>query len=124
MSEFSPEETEARKRAIFDAMSPRRQKRILKIGYERWDPFQEPNDPIDIRKDKSKRTSQALVREFLHSRPMEGYTNSYGRGVLEMAMGIVNREDRFIAMYEFAVWYRALLIREGHAEPTADDLLE
>jgi len=124
MSEFSAEETEVRKRAIFDAMSPRRQKRILKIGYERWDPFQEPNDPIDIRKDKTKRTSQALVREFLQSRPMEGYSNSYGRGVLEIAMGIVNQEDRFIAMYEFSIWYRALLIREGHVEPTADDLVK
>ena len=114
MNEFTREQIEARKQAVFDAMSPRRQQRILKMGYDKWDPFQEPKDPIDIRKDKSRRTSQALVREFLQTRPMAGYSNSYGRGVLEIAMGIVNEEDRFIGMYEFAVWYRDLLIREGH----------
>ncbi|WP_419659788.1 hypothetical protein Dvar_01090 [Desulfosarcina variabilis str. Montpellier] len=104
---------EEKKKAVFEAMSPRRQKHILKkVGYENWDPFEKPKDPIDIRKDQSNRTSQALVREFLQSRPMEGYSNSYGRGVLEMAVGIVNDDDRFIAMYEFALWYRALLEKE------------
>ena len=104
---------EEKKRAVFDAMSPRRQKHITdKIGYETWNPFEKPKDPIDIRRDKSNRTSQSLVREFLQSRPMEGYSNSYGQGVLEMAMGIVNDDDRFIAMYEFALWYRALLEKE------------
>ena len=115
MSEFSPEEAEERKKAVFDGMSPRRQKHILnKIGYEKWDPFQEPKDPIDIRKDKSKRTTQVLVREFLQSRESEGYSNAYGRGVLEMALGIINEEERFIGMYEFASWYRDMLKREGH----------
>lgn len=104
---------EDKKRAVFESMSPRRQKHILnKIGYENWDPFEKPKDPIDIRRDQSNRTSQALVREFLQSRSMEGYSNSYGRGVLEMAIGIVNNDDRFIAMYEFSLWYRALLEKE------------
>lgn len=104
---------EEKKKAVFEAMSPRRQKHILKkVGYENWDPFEKPKDPIDIRKDQSNRTSQTLVREFLQSRPMEGYSNSYGRGVLEMAVGIVNDDDRFIAMYEFSLWYRALLEKE------------
>jgi hypothetical protein len=103
-----------KKQAIFDAMSPRRQKHILnKIGYERWDPFEKPNDPIDIRRDKSRRTSQMLAREFLQSRPLEGYSNSYGRGVLDMAIGIVNDDDRYLGMYEFALWHKALLEREG-----------
>jgi hypothetical protein len=103
-----------KKKAIFDAMSPRRQKHILKkVGYEKWDPFEKPKDPIDIRKDKSRRTSQMLVREFLQSRPMEGYSNSYGRGVLDMAIGIVNDDDRYLAMYEFALWHKKLLEREN-----------
>jgi hypothetical protein len=115
MSEFSPEEIERRKKAVFDSMSTRRQKHILnKIGYDKWDPFQEPKDPIDIRKDKTKRTTQMLVREFLQSRESEGYSNAYGRGVLEMGLGIINEEERFIGMYEFACWYRDLLRREGH----------
>ena len=114
MSELTPQEAEDRKKAVFDSMAPRRQKHILKKGYDKWDPFQEPKDPIDIRKDKSKRTTQVLVREFLQSRDFEGYSNSYGRGVLEMAVGIINDDDRFIGMYEFVCWHKELLKREGH----------
>jgi hypothetical protein len=54
-----------------------------------------------------------LIREFLQTRSAENYSNAYGRGVLEIAMGIINEEERFIAMYEFACWYRDLLKREG-----------
>ena len=114
MTEFSSREAEDRKRAVFDSMSPRRQKHILKRGYDKWDPFQEPKDPIDIRKDKTKRTTQMLVREFLQSRSAEGYSNAYGRGVLEMALGIVNEDDRFLGMYEFVRWHQELLKKEGH----------
>jgi len=114
MSELTPQEAEDRKKAVFDSMAPRRQKHILKKGYDKWDPFEEPKDPIDIRKDKSKRTTQVLVREFLQSRDSEGYSNSYGRGVLEMAVGIINDDDRFIGMYEFVCWHKELLKREGH----------
>jgi hypothetical protein len=114
MSEVSSKEIEARKKAVFDCMSPRRQKHILKKGYDKWEPFEEPKDPIDIRKDKTKRTTQTLVREFLQLRGSDEYSNAYGRGVLEMALGIVNEDERFIGMYEFARWYQELLKREGH----------
>ena len=114
MSEFSSQEAEDRKRAVFDSMAPRRQKHILKKGYDKWDPFEEPKDPIDIRKDKTKRTTQMLVREFLQSRDAEGYSNAYGRGVLEMALGIINDDDRFLGMYEFVNWHQELLKKEGH----------
>jgi hypothetical protein len=110
---FTPEEIAVRKKAIFDGMSPRAQKRILKLGFEKWDPFEAPKDPIDIRRDKSKRTTQMLVREFLESLPIESFSNSYERGVLEMAVGIINDDDRFIGMYEFAIWHQALLRKEG-----------
>jgi hypothetical protein len=113
MSEFSSQEAEARKKAVFDSMSSRRQKHILKKGYDKWDPFEEPKDPIDIRKDKTKRTTQMLVREFLQSRGIEGYSNAYGRGVLDMALGIVNDDDRFLGMYEFVCWHQKLLKKEG-----------
>ena len=106
-------EEEERKKKIFDGMSPRRQKHILKRGYEKWNPFEEPKDPIDIRKDKTRRTSQMLVREFLQSRSGEAYSNEYGRGVLEICLGIVNNEDRFQAMYEFSLWYHELLKKEA-----------
>ena len=114
MTEISPEEEEKRKRAIFDSMSSRRQKHILKIGYEKWNPFQEPKDPIDIRKDKTKRTTQMLVREFLQARSSQEYSNAYGGGVLEICLGIINDDDRYKGMYDFSVWYYELLKREGH----------
>jgi hypothetical protein len=118
MTEFSPDEVEKRKRAVFESMSPRRQKHILKKGYEKWDPFQEPKDPIDIRTDSTKRTTQVLVREFLQSRSSEEYSNAYGRGVLDLALGLVNEEDYFRAMFEFSCWYRDLLNKEGRNKKT------
>ncbi len=107
------ENSEMRKKAIFEMMSPRRQKHIVKIGYDKWDPFQEPKDPIDIRRDKTKRTTQQLVREFLQNCGHDNYSNAYGRGVLEMAIGIVNDDDRFIGMFEFSAWYQDQLKKRG-----------
>jgi hypothetical protein len=122
MMENLDKEVELRKKAIFDSMSPRRQKQILKRGYEKWDPFEVPKDPIDIRRDKTKRTTQQLVREFLQNCGREDYSNAYGRGVLEMALGIVNDDDRFVGMYEFAAWYQQLLRKEtfGTKVPTVE----
>ena len=94
-------------------MSPRRKKYIKRVGYEKWDPFQEPKDPIDIRRDKTKRTSQMLVREFLQTKSEETYSPEYGRGVLELCIGIVNDDDRFRGMFEFSIWYQALLKAEN-----------
>lgn len=113
MSKELTSEEELRKKAIFDAMSPRRQKHIKKKGYDQWDPFIEPKDPIEIRKDKTKRTSRMLFNEFFHANPVENYSNEYGRGVLEICMGMVNEEERFRGMYDFVCWYRELLKREG-----------
>jgi hypothetical protein len=113
MTQISPEEEQKRKKAIFESMSLRRQKHILKKGYDKWDPFQEPKDPIDIRKDKTKRTTQELFRAFLQSRSNEDYSNAYGRGVFEICHGIINDDDKFKAMFEFSVWYQKLLEREG-----------
>ncbi len=113
MSEQKDEE-DARKKAIYDTMSPRRQKHISKKGYDKWDPFELPKDPIDIRKDKTKRTSQMLVREFLQSRSFGEYSNEYGRGVLDFCLGIINDDERYIGMFEFAGWYIELLKKEEH----------
>ncbi|MBW2589866.1 MAG: hypothetical protein JRD71_03960 [Deltaproteobacteria bacterium] len=114
MAEISFEEAEKRKKAVIDCMSPRRQKYILKKGFDKWDPFQEPKDPIDIRKDKTKRTSQMLIREFLQEVSQEKYSNAYGRGVVDICIGIINGDERYIAMLEFANWYTELLKKEGY----------
>ncbi len=113
MDEFTRDEQEARKRAVFEAMSPRRRRSIEKRGYENWDPFQEPKDPIEIRRDVSRRTASQLVQEFLASRPTAPASDAYGQAVLEMAMGLIRGDDRVKAIYEFSIWYHALLESEG-----------
>jgi hypothetical protein len=44
---------------------------------------------------------------------MEDYSNTYGRGVLDMCIGIINNDERYKAMLDFAIWYNDLLQREG-----------
>ena len=113
MRKLTPEEAE-RKKFIFDSMSPRRRKHVLKKeGYDDWDPFIEPKDPIDIRTDKTKRTAIQLAGEFLASCSHESYSNDFGQGAWEICVGIVNDDDRYKGMYEFACWYRDVLKREG-----------
>lgn len=108
------QEEEIRKKAIFESMSERRQKHVLKKGYDAWDPFQEPKDPIDIRQDRTRRTSQVLIREFLQSLDSASYSNEYGRGAFELCLGIINENEKYKGMYDFACWYKALLQREGY----------
>lgn len=114
MDKFSRDEIAVKKKAIFDTMGKRGQKQIMKKGYEKWDPFQEPKDPIDIRKDKTKRTSQVLIREFLSTIDHDDYSNTYAQAALEMCLGIINDEERIRGMFDFAIWYKELLIKEGH----------
>lgn len=99
------DDQEVHKKAIYDAMSPRRRKFIDRIGYDKWNPFAEPKDPIEWRTDGTKRTTQQLVREYLQLHAPENYSNAYGQGVLEMCLGMVNGDERYIAMYEFSLWY-------------------
>ncbi|MBF0413568.1 MAG: hypothetical protein HQK70_12780 [Desulfamplus sp.] len=112
MEHFTPEQIEAKKKAIFDAMGKRGQRQVIKIGYDKWDPIQTPKDPIDIRKDKTNRTSQMLIREFLQQQPHEGYSNSFAQGAFEMCLGIINDNEKIKGMFEFAKWYAALLEKE------------
>lgn len=99
-------EHEAQKKAIYESMAPRRRKFVDKIGYDRWNPFAEPKHPIEWRMDGTSRTTHQLVREYLQDHAPENYSNAYGQGILEMALGMVNGEEKYIAMYEFAHWYR------------------
>ncbi|EPR36161.1 hypothetical protein dsat_1689 [Alkalidesulfovibrio alkalitolerans DSM 16529] len=102
---ISAEEREELKRGIYESLSPRRRKFIDRIGYENWDPFQEPKDPIDIRKDKNQMTTQQLIRAFLYTVPRERYTDTYARGAFEACSGMINEDERILGMFDFARWY-------------------
>lgn len=106
---------EEQKRQIYERMNPRRRKFVDRIGYANWDPFQKPNDPLDVRMDVTKRTTQQLVREFLQQAAQKGhYSNEYARGALECALGVVNRDEKYLGTLDFCLWYRDLLRKEGH----------
>ncbi len=115
------DEQEDQKKQIYERMSPRRRKFVDRIGYDKWDPFQKPNDPLDIRQDVTKRTTQQLVREFLQEAAQKGqYNNDYGRGALECALGIVNRDEKYLGIFDFCLWYRDLLLKEGYNQHPGD----
>ena len=103
---------ENKKRAIYDQMSLRGRKYIDKIGYDQWDPFQEPKDPIDIRKDVTNRTANTLYIEFIQSITHKT-SQEYERGVQEMCHGMINTLDKYIGMLEFSLWYNELLKNEN-----------
>lgn len=117
---LSPQDEE-QKRFIYEKMNPRRRKYIDRIGYANWDPFQKPNDPLDIRQDVTKRTTQQLVREFMRQSGVQDQTSEYGKGALECAVGIVNRDEKYRGIFEFSIWYAKLLAKEGLAAPEAKE---
>jgi len=113
---LSPEE-EAQKKAIYEKIAPRRRKFIDKMGYDNWDPFQKPFDPIDIRVDTSKRTSQDLMRSFMESRTPGGTVSTdYHRAAWEMSVAVINGSERFKGIFDFVLWYAKLLDGEGQLE--------
>lgn len=110
---FTREEIEVRKKSIFDSMGKRAQKTILKKGFENWNPFEEPKDPIDIRVDKTGNTVADIVKRFFAEYPDKKSNNAYRKIVEEMAMGVVTDDDRVKASYLFSMWYRNLLNEAG-----------
>ncbi len=108
---FTPDEEE-QKQMFYERMSPRRRKFIDKIGFAVWDPFEAPKEPMDIRVDVTKRTTQQLVREFLQTIDKEQVSNGYSRGALECAIGLVNRDEKYLGIFDFCLWYHELLSQD------------
>jgi hypothetical protein len=54
------------------------------------------------------------VREYLQGLDQQSYSNIQGQAAMEMAIGIINDDERILSMYRFAVWYSKLLDKEGH----------
>ncbi len=109
-------EQEAQKREIYERMNPRRRKFIERIGYENWDPFQKPNEPLELRRDVTSRTTQQLIREFLQSLHGRPVSKEFSQGALESALGIINRDEKTLGRHAFCTWYNELLKREGYLQ--------
>ena len=104
MSEINDQESQ--KRAIYESLSGRAKTFVDKIGYDKWDPFQKPNDPLDLRKFTTDKTARAMAMGFLQQRREEHYSNRYAKAVLDMCMGLMDNDERYVAMYEFSRWYQ------------------
>jgi hypothetical protein len=106
MADPLDEEKEKKKRAIFNGMSPKHRQKILKnMGYENWDPFQEPRDPIDLREQKVEQMASVLFRQFILDCEIKDHSDEYTQAVKEISKGIIKAEERYKAMYDFCCWY-------------------
>ncbi len=108
---FSKEEEE-QKRLFYERMSPRRRRFVDRLGFDQWDPFEAPKEPMDIRTDISERTVGQLVQEFLRAVSQELHGGEYARGATECALGIVARQEKYQGILDFCVWYHELLQKE------------
>lgn len=105
-------EQEEKKRKIFEGMSPRRQERILKKGYEKWDPFLAPKEPPFYRHGGQEpgRDAGETMRRFLQEKQLATgggrLSLEYVEGVREICFGLVRDEsDRTLGMFDFCVWF-------------------
>lgn len=106
------EEQEKYKRAIYEKMNPRRRKFVDKIGYEQWNPFQEPKEPLDMRRDRTKRTLQELVRDFMRDENGAHRSREWQAGAMECAMGIIKKEEKYQGIFDFCLWYQRMLEKD------------
>ncbi len=96
---------EKSKKAIFDGMSRKGQERILRIGYENWEPFPEPKDPRDRIFGSSALQAHAMVDYFFreHLKGVESVV--IRKELFELCRGLLDEEDRAKAVYEFCRWF-------------------
>ena len=113
MEALTPEEVEKQKRALYEKMSPRRRKFIDRIGYEEWEPFALPFDPIDLRKEETGLTSHQLTNLFLHEMGEDNIGPDYEQAVAEFGVMLVMNFEKVRPIYDFCLWYSQHLERRG-----------
>jgi hypothetical protein len=99
---------EKKKKELFESMSPRRQQRILKKGYDKWDPFLAPKEPPFFSQKERDRVQEARLQleEFLLSKRGEGENlpSAYVQGAREICFGLSKGEERYQGMQDFCRW--------------------
>ncbi|CCH50331.1 hypothetical protein [Pseudodesulfovibrio piezophilus] len=106
------EEIEARKRYMYEKMSKRRRKFVDRMGYENWDPFQAPFDPIDIRQDKSGYTSDQLSHLFVRESGKHK-NQEYIDAVNEFNVMLVMNFEKVRPIYDYCLWYAEHMRKHG-----------
>ncbi|MCR4665981.1 MAG: hypothetical protein K5657_01665 [Desulfovibrio sp.] len=112
---------EVLKRQIYEKMRPARRKFIDRLGYDNWDPFQEPNHPLDMRVDAGMRTTEQLLSQFLKSLGDEEISSVYRKGALDCVMGVITKDEKYRGIFDFCLWYYDLLKKEGRLSKTSQE---
>jgi hypothetical protein len=99
-------EYEIRKQAIFDSMSKKGRERILKIGYDNWEPFQEPKDPRERIFGSTSQQAMALIQEFYQSSGMSSESVSLHKELFELCRGVLLGETRAKVLHQLSVWHK------------------
>lgn len=95
-----------RKKAIFDGMSKRAQERVLRMGYDKWDPFQEPKDPRDRLFSSIALNVNALLRDFHQAHPHLGQSETTQKQLFELCSSLLRGESQAHLILEFCCWYK------------------
>jgi len=109
---LSDEEIAERKRFMYDKMSPRRRKFVDRMGYENWDPFAAPFDPIDIRTDRSGLTSHQLTQRFITDSG-KMINQEYIDAINEFNVSLVMNFEKVRPIFEYCLWYAEHLKKRG-----------
>ena len=100
------EEYEFKKKAIFDGMSRRGQKWVLKVGYENWDPFEKPKDPRERIFSSASVKAGTLVREYYESAGGKEESVAVNRELFELCLGLLHGEGRAKTVVDFCAWLK------------------
>ncbi len=112
MDAKSSEEIAILKRDLYEKLSKRQRKYVDRIGYEAWEPFQMPNDPLDIRQDRTGYTAQELALLFFREQEKQPPEN-YRTAVTEFSIQLLAQPERCRPILEFCFWYGRLLEKQG-----------
>jgi len=107
------EEYEHKKKAIFDSMGKRGRERILRIGYENWEPFEEPKDPRERIFGSASLKANAYVQRFFQSPGQREQSVAMHRELFELCRGLLQGESRAKTIFDFCTWYQ----RNANAGP-------
>ncbi|QGY41769.1 hypothetical protein GM415_17120 [Pseudodesulfovibrio cashew] len=110
--ELSAEEIEERKQYMYGKMSKRRRKFVDRMGYENWDPFAAPFDPIDIRQDRTGFTSDQLSHMFVRASG-QNKNQEYIDAVNEFNVMLVMNFEKVRPVFEYCLWYAEHLKKHG-----------
>jgi len=98
------EEYELKKKAIFDGMSKRGKERILRIGYENWNPFEEPKDPRERIFSSASLKASALVQEYYKTTANKEESVAVHKELFDLCRGLFQGEARAKTIVDFCVW--------------------